>query len=94
MWSDKSEKSNDGGKISVARYANITFPQGTFEGLDLNPGSEDDCIVYGEIDDEITGKRGQRVSDLLEKYPKSGRIKSVNDNSNRAFLRNIKVVIG
>lgn len=72
---------------------NITFPKGTYEGIELKP-SEDDAIVYGEVTDEVTGMRGHRISDLIEKYPKSGRIKSVNDNSNRAFLKNVKVVVG
>ena len=93
QWSDTTEKQNDSGRISVAKYATVTFPAGTYEGITLAAGNEDDCIIYGECDEEITGKRGQRVSDILERHPKSGRIKSVNDNSNRAHLKNIKVVV-
>lgn len=93
MWSDRTEKQNANGQISIARYVNITFPEGTYEGLSLT-ANEDDAIVYGEVDDEVTAQRGHRLSDLLAKYPKSGRIKSVNDNSNREHLKNIKVVIG
>lgn len=93
MWSDRTEKENANGMISIARYVNITFPEGTYEGVVLK-ASEEDAIVYGEVDDEVTAQRGHRLSDLLEKYPKSGRIKSVNDNTNRAFLKNIKVVVG
>lgn len=93
QWSDKAEKQNDNGKISIARYASVTFPQGTFEGLTLNSSNEEDCIVYGVIDDVVTDVKGQRISDLMEKYPKSGLIKAVNDNTNRSFLKNIKVVI-
>ena len=93
QWSDKSDKQNNSGKISIAKYAQVTFPEGTYEGLVLNAGNDEDCIVYGEVDDVITGEKGNRVSDLLVRHPKSGRIQSVNDNSNREFLKNIKVVI-
>lgn len=94
QWSDKTSKANVDGKISVARYISVTFPEGTYEGLNLNAANEEDAIVYGEVTDEVTGARGNRISDLLEKYPKSGRIESVNDNSRRDFLKNIKVVLG
>lgn len=92
QWSDKYEKENAQGKISIAKYANITFPEGTYEGLVLNPANEEDAIFYGVVEEEVTAQRGSRISDLLEKY-KGGRIKSVNDNSNRTYLKNIKVVI-
>lgn len=94
QWSDRFEKLNESGKISIARYVNITLPIGTYEGLILNPANEEDAIVYGEITDEVTEVKGHRIGDLLKKYPKSGRIKTVNDNSNRTYLPNIKVVIG
>lgn len=29
QWSDKTEKKNENGKISIARYASVTFPVGT-----------------------------------------------------------------
>lgn len=93
QWSDKSDKQNNGGKISIVKYVQITFPEGTYEGVKLNAANEEDCIIYGEVEDVITGEKGNRVSDLLMKYPKSGRIQSVNDNSNRDWLKNIKVVI-
>ena len=93
QWTDKTEKQNNNGKISVAKYVQITFPEGTYEGLVLNASQEEDCIIYGAVEDVITGEQGNRISDLLKKYPKSGRIQSVNDNSNRDFLKNIKVVI-
>ena len=93
QWSDKTEKTNSDGKLSVARYASITFPEGTYEGLVLNSSNEEDCIVYGAVSDVVDGARESRISDLLEKYPRSGRIKSVNDNSNRDFIKNIKVVV-
>lgn len=93
QWSDKTEKKNENGKISVARYASVTFPDGTYDGLMLNSYNEDDCIVYGAINEVVEDVKGKRVSDLLKKYPKSGIIQSVNDNSNRDFCKNIKVVV-
>lgn len=93
QWSDKTEKKNENGKISVARYASITFPDGTYDGLMLNSSNEEDCIVYGKINDVVEDVKGKRVSDLLKKYPKSGTIQAVNDNSNRDFCKNIKVVV-
>ena len=93
QWSEKSEKQNNSGKINVAKYVSITFPEPAYEDLILRAENEEDCIVYGEVEDVVTGEKGNRISDLLKKYPNSGRIKSVNDNSNRKFLKNIKVVI-
>ena len=93
QWSDKSDKQNINGRISAAKYILITFPEPAYEGLILQAKNEEDCIIYGVVEDVITGEKGNRVSDLLEKYSKSGRIQSVNDNSNRDFLKNIKVVI-
>lgn len=94
QWSDKNDKQNDNGKISVAQYASVTFPEGTYEDLVLNSSNEEDCIILGAVEDVVEDVKGKRISDLLEKYPKSGLIKSVNDNSNRTFLKNIKVVVG
>lgn len=94
QWSEKTEKQNSDGVISVARYVSVTFPEGTYDGLTLNSSNEEDAIVYGAVNDAVSSDRGSRISDLLEKYPRSGRIKSVNDNSNRDFLKNIKVVVG
>lgn len=93
QWSDKTSKTNSEGKISIARYVSVTFPEGTYEGLTLNAANEEDAIVYGEVTDAVTGAKGARISDLLERYPKSGSIKAVNDNSNRDMLKNIKVVL-
>lgn len=93
QWTDKTEKKNDNGKISIARYASVTFPQGTFEELTLDSANEEDCIVFGEVEDVVEDVKGRRIFDLLRKYPKSGLIKSVNDNSNRDFLPNVKVVV-
>lgn len=93
QWADKTEKQNSDGVLSVVRYASVTFPDGTHDRLTLNSYSEEDVIVYGAVNDVVSSDRGSRISDLLNKYPRSGRIKSVNDNSNRDFLKNIKVVI-
>ncbi|MBR5596487.1 MAG: hypothetical protein IKW30_03675 [Lachnospiraceae bacterium] len=93
QWSEKEEKQNNNGRISVAKYVSITFPESAYENLILKAENEEDCIVYSEVKDVITGEKGNRISDLLKKYPNSGRIKSVNNNSNRRLLKNIKVVI-
>lgn len=93
QWSDTDQKNENGGKISVAHYTNVTFPEGTYDGLILNAANEEDAIFYGEVDATIEDKKGHRLSDLMSQYPKSGRIKSVNDNTNRELLKNIKVVI-
>ena len=93
QWSDHDEKNENAGRVSVGHYANITFPEGTYDGLILNVVNEEDAIFYGKIDAVIEDIKGHRITDIMKQYPKSGRIKSVNDNSNRDFLKNIKVVI-
>ena len=93
QWSDTDQKNENGGRISVGHYVNITFPEGTYDGLILNAANEEDAIFYGEIDAVIEDIKGHRITDIMKQYPKSGRIKSVNDNSNRDLLKNIKVVI-
>ena len=93
QWSDHNEKNENAGRVSVGHYANITFPEGTYDGLILNAANEEDAIFYGKIDAVIEDIKGHRITDIMKQYPKSGRIKSVNDNSNRDFLKNIKVVI-
>lgn len=93
QWSDHDEKNENAGRVSVGHYANITFPEGTYDGLILNAANEEDAIFYGVIDAVIEDIKGHRITDIMKQYPKSGRIKSVNDNSNRDFLKNIKVVI-
>ena len=93
QWSDHDEKNENAGRVSVGHYTNITFPEGTYDGLILNAANEEDAIFYGEIDAVIEDIKGHRITDIMKQYPKSGRIKSVNDNSNRDLLKNIKVVI-
>lgn len=94
QWADKMDNQNSDGVLSVVQYASITFPKGTYEGLVLDTSRENDCIVYGVVEDVVTNEKGSRISDLMKKYTKSGRIKSVNDNSNRHRLQNKKVVVG
>lgn len=93
QWTDKTEKTNNNGKVSVVHSTSVTFPKPTYEGLVLDSSNEEDCIVYGAVEDVVEDVKGRRISDLLEKYPKSGLIKAVNDNSNRVMLPNIKVVL-
>ncbi|MBE5867985.1 MAG: hypothetical protein E7293_03380 [Lachnospiraceae bacterium] len=93
QWSDKKERKNADGVLSIVSYASITFPEGTYEGLILNATNEEDCIVFGNVGDVVDGSKGKRISDLVKKYPQSGLIKSVNGNANRQFLKNIKVVV-
>ena len=93
QWSDKTDKKNENGRISIARYASVTFPEGTYEGLILNSSREEDCIVYGAVEDIVEDVKGKRISDLMKKYQRSGTIQSVNDNSNRDFCKNVKVVV-
>ena len=93
QWSDKADKKNENGKLSVVRYAEITFPEGTYEELVLSAESSEDCIVYGKINECVSDEKGCRISDLMKRHPRSGLIQSVNDNSNRNLLKNIKVVV-
>ena len=93
QWSDHTDRTNENGKVSVAHSTSVTFPYPTYKGLMLDSSNEEDCIVYGAVDDVVEDVKDKRISDLLEKYPKSGLIKAVNDNSNRTMLPNIKVVL-
>ena len=61
--------------------------------MTLSAENEEDAIVYGDVSDVVNTITGSTLKGLLKKYEKSGRIKSVNDNSNRDFLPNIKVVL-
>ena len=49
--------------------------------------------MYGAVEDVVEDVKGKRISDLMKRYPKSGMIQSINDNSNRDFCKNIKVVV-
>lgn len=93
QWADKVDRVNNNGKIKVDKYASITFPQGTYEGLTLDPRQDEDAILFGVVTDEATGTPSYRLSDIIKRN-KGGIIQSVNDNSNRDYLKNIKVVVG
>lgn len=93
QWSDKYAKEVVGNRTNIGAYTTITFPEGTYENVELSPSNEEDALFYGVITDKVIDEKGKRVSDILNKYPRSGRIKSVNNNTNREFLKNIKVVI-
>jgi hypothetical protein len=90
QWSDKSDVVNTNGRATVTKYANVTFFEGTYDELDLPNFTEEDAIFLGYINDEVIDGR---ISALLKAHPRSGVIKSVNDNSNRRYLKNIKVVL-
>lgn len=90
QWSDKDEVVNNDGRVNVVKYASVTFFVGTFENLNLNSFSSEDAVFYGTIHDILADNK---ISALLNKYPKSGLIKSVKDNSNRDYLKNVKVVL-
>ena len=93
QWSDKVEKTNHNGIVSLKKYANITFPQGVYEHINFDMLDEEMSIFFGEPEVDIRDEKGHRISDFLEKYPKSGLIMAVNDNTNRSFLKNVKVVV-
>lgn len=93
QWFDKTDKSLVNGKLTTAKSTTITLPEDVLEQVNLSTFTEEDAVFWGEVSDEVTGEKGSRISDLLAKYPKSGIIRSVNDNSNRDLLKNIKVVV-
>lgn len=93
QWSEKSDRSVSDKKIAVVKYISITFPEGTYENIPFDLYDENTCIAYGEVQDVVTEERGSRIFDLLKKYKKSGRIQSINDNTNRSYLKNVKVVV-
>lgn len=93
QWSDVVDKSLATGRLMMAKSANITFPEDVLDQVDLSTFTEEDAIFYGELTDEVTTEKGHRISDLIKAHPKSGIIRSVNDNSNRDLLKHIKVVV-
>jgi len=90
QWSDVTDVVNMGGRVTYTKSVVITFFEGTYEGLDLTRFSEEDVVFRGVVEDVLADGR---VSRLLKEHPVSGLIKSVNDNSNRRYLKNIKVVL-
>lgn len=90
QWSEKSEVINTNGRSTVTKYVEVTFFEGTYEGLDLNSFTEEDVIFFGEIAESATDGR---ISALVSAFSRCGVVKSVNDNSNRRYLKNVKVVL-
>ena len=93
QWSDTTDKTLATGRLTTAKSATVTFPEAVLNMVDFSTSTEEDAIFLGELDDEITTEKGHRLSDLLVAHPKGGIIRSVNDNSNRDLLKNIKVVV-
>lgn len=93
QWSDVVDKTIVNGKLTLTKSANITIPEDKISEVDLASYTEEDAIFFGEIQEEVTDEKGSRLSDLLKAFPKSGIIRTVNDNTNRDRLKNIKVVI-
>lgn len=92
QWADKEDRVNNNGKIKVDRYASITFPEGTYEEIRLDPRQDEDAILYGVVPD-MPSTSSFKLSEIIKRN-KGGLIQSVNDNSNRDLLKNIKVVVG
>lgn len=92
QWSDHVDKTTTTGRVSRKPYASITFFIGSDE-YGLNDFGEEDIIVYGECEVVISTVKGSRPSDVVEANVKSGFITSVNDNTNRDHLKNMKVVV-
>lgn len=90
QWTERDEVVNSNGQVNVAKHVSITFFEGTYEDLDLVNFTKEDAIFYGNVTDKVVDGK---ISTLLKKYRKSGVIKSVKDNSNRDYLKNIKVVL-
>ena len=94
QWSDRIEKTVQAGQMQAAKSTTITFPEATLSQIDLSSFTEEDAVFYGEITAIIDDSdKTKRISTLISNHPKSGIIRAVNDNSNRDFLKNIKVVI-
>lgn len=93
QWSDKKNRINDNGKVSIERYATVTFPKKVYEHINFEKLDEETSVFFGRMEEEIADVKGKRLSDLLQRYPKSGIVKTVNDNSNRYMLPNVKVVL-
>ena len=93
QWSDVTDKSLMTGRLTSSKSATVTFPEAVLNLVDFSTFTEEDAIFFGALEDEVTTVKGSRLSDLLAAHPKSGIIRSVNDNSNRDLLKNIKVVV-
>ena len=93
QWSEVLKRVNSNGVVAVHRELTVTFPQDVYKYINFDIFDEEMSIFLGEIKEEIADEKGKRLSDLLRKYPKSGLVKLVRDNSNRDFLKHVKVVV-
>lgn len=93
QWSEKTEKSLATGKLMLVKTITVTFPEEVLYQIDLSTFTAEDAIFKGSLDEKVTTEKGNRLSDLLASHPSGGIIRSVNDNSGRDFLKNIKVVV-
>ena len=93
QWSEKIEKKLEGGKLQTVKTTTITFIEPFLLDLSTTLFTEEDGIFCGNVAETPTNDKGSRLSDMIKRYPKSGIIRAVNDNSNRDYLKNIKVVI-
>lgn len=92
QWSDHVDKITTTGRVSRKPYATITFFVSA-DLFDLKNFGEEDIIVKGECNAVVSTIKGSRPADVVEANVESGFITSVNDNTNRTNLKNIKVVI-
>ena len=92
QWSNKITKSIADGKLQVFKNITVTFKPPFIDGL--ANFSNEDAVIYGDVNEMPATEKGNRLSDLLTKYkPNAGIIREVNDNSKREHLKNIKVVM-
>lgn len=92
QWSDVIDKNLQTGKLEVVKSANITFPEAVLGQIDLSQYGSEDAIFLGEVSGLPDDTGGSRMSDFL-KANKGGIVRVVNDNTNRDFLKNLKVVV-
>ena len=93
QWSETIQKSLATGRLTTSKSTTVTFPEEVLDQIDFSTFTEEDAIFLGELSDEVTTVKGSRLSDLLAAHPQGGIIRSVNDNSTRDLLKNIKVVV-
>jgi hypothetical protein len=93
QWSDERNRTNADGKVSIESNATITFPKEVYKHVNFERIDEETSVFFGRMEEEISDVKGHRLSDLLKRYPKSGIVKMVKDNTNRYMLPNVKVVL-
>ena len=93
QWKSKIERVNENGVVKFIKYASITLPEGVYENFIFDMLDESMAVFLGTLDEDLRDEKGYRVSDYLKKYQKSGLIRSISDNSNRDYLKHVKVVV-